>query len=123
LNAQWLCPCPRLNEFVFDNVGEFIVNEYQELLASNGIKSSPTTVKNPTGNASMGDMLQTTQFLGTEWFHELNRTLQAVAWAVRSTVTNTGYSPGQLSVNRDMLMETKIKEEWLAAKAIRVKNA
>jgi hypothetical protein len=130
-DAQWLCRYPRPKECIFDNGNEFVGGEFQEMLASYGIKPTPTTVKNPTGNAAiervhltMGDMLRTMHFTGEDWFQELTRTLQQVAWAVRSTVsTSVGYSPGQLIFNRDMIMETKIKVDWLQLNAIRLKSA
>jgi len=72
----------------------------------------------------MGDMLRTMHFTGEDWFHELNRTLQTVAWAIRSTVsTSIGHSPGQLIFNRDMIMETKIKVDWLHLNATKLKTA
>ena len=126
-DTHWLCRYPRPLDCTFDNGGEFVGHEFQELLASYGIKPNPTTVKNPQGNSviervhlTMGDMLRTMTLAGTDWFYELNRTLQSVAWAVRTTVsTTTGYSPGQLAFSRDMIMATQVKIDWERIKAIK----
>ena len=109
---EWLCRYPRPVRVIHDNGSEFIGVEFQEMLSSYGIQAAPTSVKNPRGNSivermhlTAGDMLRTSEFDGNNWKYELNRTLQAVAWAIRSTVsTVTDYTPGQLVFSRDMIM-------------------
>jgi transposase InsO family protein len=125
-DSAWLCRYPRPSTITFDNGGEFVGSEFQELISSYGINPSPTTVKNPQGNAicervhlTMGDMLRTITFTGDDWFHEHNQTLQSVAWAVRSTVTANGYSPGQLVFSRDMILSTKVKIDWERIKTLK----
>jgi transposase InsO family protein len=88
-DGAWLCRYPRPNRVVFDNGGEFMGGEFQELLASYGVTPVPTTVRNPKSNGviervhlTMGDMLRTITFTGTDWMLEAQRTLDAVAWAI-----------------------------------------
>jgi transposase InsO family protein len=88
-DGAWLCRYPRPDRVVFDNGGEFIGAEFQELLASYGIKPVPTTVRNPKSNGviervhlTMGDMLRTITFTGKDWMPEAQRTLDVVAWAI-----------------------------------------
>ena len=50
-DKNWLCRYPRPLECGHDNGKEFLGIEFQELLTSYGIKSKPTTVKNPRANA------------------------------------------------------------------------
>ena len=77
-------------------------------------------MKNPRGNAiiermhlTAGDMLRTMEFDGTNWLYEMDRVLQVVAWAIRSTIsTTTNYSPGQLVFSRDMIMQSQVTADW-----------
>ncbi|OWZ13223.1 LOW QUALITY PROTEIN: Pol Polyprotein [Phytophthora megakarya] len=50
-DREWLCRYPRPRKVVYDNGGEFIGEEFQELLRSYGIKKKPITTKNPQANA------------------------------------------------------------------------
>ena len=126
-DSEWLCRYPRPVRVIHDNGSEFIGMEFQEMLSSYGIKSSPTSVKNPKGNAivermhlTAGDMLRTAEFEGNNWKYELNKTLQSVAWAIRSTVsTVTNYSPGQLVFSKDMIMQVQVIAEWERIKELR----
>ena len=66
---QWLCRYSRPKECVHDNGPEYMGHEFQELLSSFGIKSRPTTVKNPTTQAvverlhlTLADQLRTRVF-------------------------------------------------------------
>ena len=45
-DKEWLCCYPRPLQVIIDNGGEFLGKEFQEMLASYGIKCQPTTVKN-----------------------------------------------------------------------------
>eukprot|EP00957_Ditylum_brightwellii_P123131 9388161-Ditylum_brightwellii.AAC.2 len=116
-DMNWLCryPCPE--EVIHDNGSEFIGKEFQDLLHSYGIKGVPTTVKNLQANLivermrlMIGDMLRMTVFEGDDWWFEMNYTLQAIVWALKTTVPSTiPYSPGTLAFNYDMIMQTKVK--------------
>jgi hypothetical protein len=60
------------------NGNEFIGQEIQELLESYGIKPVATTVQNPKSNGvikkvhlTMGDMLRTMTFAGSDWFTDM----------------------------------------------------
>jgi transposase InsO family protein len=88
-DGTWLCryACP--DRVVFDNGGEFMGGEFQELLSSYEVKLVPTTIRNPKSNGviervhlTMGDMLRTITFAGKEWMKEVQRALDAVAWAI-----------------------------------------
>ena len=115
-DSQWFCRYPRPVRVIHDNGNEFIGMEFQQMLSSYGIKSVATSVKNPRGNAiiermhlTAGDMLRTMEFDGTNWLYEMDRVLQVVAWAIRSTIsTTTNYSPGQLVFSRDMIMQSQV---------------
>ena len=86
---------------IHDNGNEFIGKEFQELLSSYGIKSVPTTVKNPQANAliertnlNMVDKLRTVTFEGTNWIEDMDAELQTIALAIRSSVNSSSrYSP------------------------------
>jgi len=118
----WLCRYPRPARVVYDNGAEFVGQEFQELLQSYGIKPVPTTVRNPRSNGvvervhlTMGDMLRTMTFRGTDWFKDMQRSLDAVAWAVRTTINpNIKHSPFHLAFNQDMLFRQAIKVDWEA---------
>ena len=47
----WLCRYPRPRRVIFDNGGEFVGAEFQELLDSYGITKVPITNKNPRANS------------------------------------------------------------------------
>ena len=88
-NSTWLCHYPRLARVIYDNGTEFTGQDFQELLDSYGIKAVSTTVRNPKSKGviervhlTMGDMLRTMTFSGTDWFADMQRALDAVAWAV-----------------------------------------
>ena len=118
---EWLSRYPRPQKVVHDNGGEFVGYEFQELLVNYGILSVPTTVKNPRANSpverlhlSMRDMIRTSQpFIGECWMNEQKRALQAVAWAIRSTINSTtNHILGQLAFGRDMIMQAKFLVDW-----------
>eukprot|EP00957_Ditylum_brightwellii_P138028 10523077-Ditylum_brightwellii.AAC.1 len=56
-----------------------------------------------------------TVFQGDDWWFEMNYTLQAIAWALRTTVSSTiPYSPGTLAFNYNMeLIKSKRQENML----------
>jgi hypothetical protein len=92
-DGEWLCCFPRPARVIFDNETEFTGSELQELLSSYGIKPVPTTVRNPRSNGviervhlTMGDMLQTMTFSGSDWFADMQCALDAVAWAICTMV-------------------------------------
>jgi transposase InsO family protein len=119
-DSTWLCRYPRPARVVFDNGGEFMGGEFQELLASYGVKPVPTTVRNPKSNGviervhlTMGDMLRTITFTGTDWMLEAQRTLDAVAWAIRTTINpELKYSPCHLAFSQDMLFRQAVSIDW-----------
>ena len=100
-DAQWLCRYPRPAKVVCDNGSEFIGSEFQELLRSYAVEQVPTTVANPQSNGikermhlTMADMLRTMKFTVANdsegaWRTEVDSMLQAVAWALCSTVNST----------------------------------
>ena len=65
-DSQWLCCYPCLTKVVCNNGGEFVGEEFQELLRSYAVEQVPTTVANPQSNGikermhlTMADMLRT----------------------------------------------------------------
>ena len=60
----------------------------------------------------MADMLRGQTFDG-QYLHSINDLLQAVAFAVRSTViTHLNHSPAQLVFNRDMILDIQQTIDW-----------
>jgi transposase InsO family protein len=126
-DGAWLCryPCPQ--RVIFDNGGEFTGGEFQELLLSYGIQPVPTTMRNPKSNGviervhlTMADMLRTITFAGADWLLEAQRTLDAVAWAIRTTVNpDLRYSPCHLAFNQDMLFRRAVIIDWNHVQRIR----
>ena len=127
----WLCRYPRPSRCYHDNGTEFTGAEFQEMLASFGIKSKPTTVKNPQANAvlerthlTLGDQLRTQQFTYDDWATQLEAACQTTSWALRSTVhSTTGYSAGQLAFGRDMLMQCRVTADWETIKRKRIESS
>ena len=120
-DKAWLCRYPRPRRVVYDYGSEFIGFEFQELLLSYGIEPVLTTVKNPRANSpvermhlTMADMLRTSPpFTGHDWFFEVQRMLQSIAWAIRSTVnTAIQHTPGQMMFHRDMITATQVRADW-----------
>ena len=114
----WLSRYPRANRCIHNNGGEFIGHEFQRLLNQFGIKSVPTTVKNPQSNAScerlhntVGDVLRVIlrtnrpinqEMAGQAIDNALATTMHSTRCAVNHTMRT---SPGALAFNRDMLMD------------------
>ncbi len=99
---------------------EFTGGEFQELLLSYSIKPVSTTVRNPKSNGvvervhlTTGDMLRTMTFSGEDWYQDLQRTLDAVAWAIRMTISPTlKYSPCHLAFSQDMIFRKAVTVDW-----------
>jgi hypothetical protein len=119
-DSDWLCRYPRPRRVVYDNGTEFTGGEFQELLLSYGIKPVSTTVRNPKSNGvvervhlTMGDMLCKITFSGEDWHQDLQRTLDAVAWAIRTTISPAlKYSPCHLAFNQDMIFRKAVAVDW-----------
>lgn len=118
----WLCQCPWPCKVVYDNGAEFTSQEFQDLLCSCGIKPVPTTVRNPKSNgmvervhSTMGDMLCTMNFSGEYWLLEMQRALDAITWAVHTTINPAiKHSPCHLAFNQDMIFHRAIQVNWKA---------
>ena len=106
-----------------DNGGEFDGQEFQELLQSYGIRSKPTTVKNPQGNGMherahllIAEMLRTQTIeveSTTNMQNEIRRTLQSVAFAIRTATSSvTNFAPSHCIFGRDMIMHEKELVKW-----------
>lgn len=110
-DSEWLCRYPRPARVFYDNGRKFTKQEFQELLESYGIKPVAMTVRNPRSNGiiervhlTMVDMLCSMTFNGYDWFVDMQRSLDAVAWAIRVSINpNIKYSPCHLAFNHDML--------------------
>ena len=112
----WLSRYPWPTRVIHDNGTEFM-GEFQHLLLQLGIKSVPTTVKNPQSNAiiervhkTMGDVLRVLLHTSPpETLNDTNRmvenALATVQHACRVAVNHTmRTSPGAMVFNRDMLL-------------------
>ena len=135
-DAHWLCRYPRPKMVVFDNGGKFVGREFQELLCSYGVERKPTTVLNPQSNGvkermhlTMADMLHTMSITVQNesegaWRTEVDAALQAVAWALRSTVSaGVKYSPANLALGRDMILNNSVQVDWETIRAKREDKA
>ena len=77
----------------------------------------------------MADMLRTMKFTVADdsegaWRTEVDSMLQAVAWALRSTVNSTTkMTPANLLFNKDMVLNKEIDVNWLTIKEQREKQA
>ena len=124
VDRTWFSRYPRPERCVHDNGSEFTGAGFQELLASYGIQSVPTTVKNPQANAVLerthqviADMLRTYQL--TERDEEalshnvLEGIISNIRFALRSTVHSAlNATPGQVVFGRDMLFPTRYVADW-----------
>ena len=131
LDRVWFSRYPRPFQSIYDNGGEFLGKEFQELLESYGVKTTPTTEKNPQANfvervhLTLGNMLRT---------HEMDKSIldpndpftgiiQHCAWAIRTTVNIiTGYSPAQLIFGRDMIHDVSFIIDWNKIKQRKIQN-
>ena len=122
---EWLSRYPRPFGVIHDNGGEFIGAAFQSMLATNGIKSIPTTVKNPQANAIaerthliIGDMVRTNvEDLNIVNMRDANMMIDTVLASVRlglrATVhTTLGVSPGAAVFQRDMLLNIPVTVDW-----------
>jgi transposase InsO family protein len=76
-----------LPRVVYDNGNELVGQELQELLKSYGITTVATTIRSPKSNGviervhlTMGDMLRTMTFSGSNWLTDIPPALDATAW-------------------------------------------
>jgi hypothetical protein len=61
----------------------------------------------------MGDQLRATVYSSDGWQDDVNTLIQAVAWALRTTVpSNSPYSPGQIAFGMDMIMPLRCNIDW-----------
>jgi len=72
----------------------------------------------------MGDMLCTMTFSGEDWFEDMQRTLDAVAWAVPTTINPLSkHSPCHLAFNQDMIFRHAVEVDWNIINQERHKSA
>jgi len=119
----WLTRYPRPMHIRFDNGGEF-KDLFNAMCKNYGLEIYPTTNYNPRSNGIiervhqvLGDSLCTME-LGE---HDLpdhdpfGASLQATAWAIRSTFhTTLQATPGQLVFGRDMVLSLPFRANWAA---------
>ena len=126
-DKQWLCRYPGPKRVVHDNSGKFTGFEFQEMCSNFGIKTVPTTVKNPQSNLTakrmhltIGDMLRTMTFSGENWENEMETALQSATLAIRSTVsTMSGYTPAQMVFSKNMIMQLAVTANWEKVKQLK----
>jgi hypothetical protein len=110
-DSGWLCHYLRPARVVNDNGNEFVGQEFQEPLESYGIHPVATTIRTSRSNGvvervhpTMGDMLWTMTFSGSDWFTDMQQASDAVAWAVRTSINPTiKHSPCHLAFSQDMI--------------------
>jgi len=117
-NNAWLSRYPRPSRCVYDQGNEFVGYHFQQMLRAHGIKSCPTTVKNPQANAicermhqAVGNSLRALTSLNPpegllEAKQLVDTALANAAYATRATVHGTmKTSPGALAFSRDMILD------------------
>ena len=117
----WLARYPRPLKCIHDNGGEFIGWNFQEMLTRAGIRSKPTSVKNPQSNAVCERMHKTVADILRNIIKEdppthldeaeqkIDNALATCIHALRCAVNNTmKTSPGAMVFNRDMLMNVQL---------------
>jgi len=58
-------------------------------------------------------MLYTMTFSGEDWFKDMQRALDAVAWAVQTTINPLiKHSPCHLAFNQDMIFRCAEQVDW-----------
>ena len=113
----WLARYPKPERCVHDNGGEFIGADFIRILAVNGVKDVPTTVKNPQSNAICERMHQTAGNIIRTLSHAhppqdmvqahniLDSALASTMHATRCAMHNAlGMSPGAFVFQRDMFL-------------------
>ena len=117
----WLAQYRRPIECIHDNGGEFIGHEFRALLNQAGIKSKPTTVKNPQANAVCERMHKTVADIIRTLVKEkppsddeeaeeyMDNAIGSCIHALRCVVNHTmKTSPGALVFQRDMLVDVPL---------------
>ena len=117
----WLSRYPWPLKCIHDNGGEFIGWNFQELLSRYGIKSKPTSVKNPQSNAACERMHKTVADIlrsiikddpprrKRDAEQKIDNALSTCVHALRCAVNHTmKTSPGAIAFNRDMLMNVQL---------------
>ena len=121
LDKTWFCRYPRPKRCISDNGNEFLGKEFQELLQSYGVKSVPTTVKNPQANfvervhQTLGNMLRSYELEDHDFDYQdpWSQILANCAWAIRSTVHSVlNATPAQIVFGRDMLFDLSFTTEY-----------
>jgi transposase InsO family protein len=123
----WLSRYPWPIEVIHDNGGEFIGHEFQELLRTLGIRSKPTTVKNPQANAiverlhkTMADILRVMLHVSpptneADVNRMIDNALSTCMHASRCSVNHMMQtSPGAMVFNRDMLTNVPLMANLVA---------
>ena len=117
----WLSRYPRPMKCVHDNGGEFIGWNFQTMLTRAGIRSRPTSVKNPQSNAVCERMHKTVADILRNIIEEdpprelhdaeqkIDNALSTCVHALRCAVNHTmKTSPGAMIFNRDMLVNVQL---------------
>ena len=121
VNTSWFSRYPRPREIVYDNGSEFKLH-FKGLSDSYGLKSKPTTIKNPQANAILervhqvvGNMLRTSKvdMQPTVDQQDVADFIADASWAIRSTYhTVLKSSPGAAVYGRDMLFDIPYVADW-----------
>ena len=113
----WLSRYPKPVRVIHDQGAEFKGFEFQAMLKRNGIKSSPTTVKNPQSNGICERMHQTVEntlraiirhkpaLTAEEARQRVEYAIAIAQFAQRAAITRaTNMAPGAMAFGRDMIL-------------------
>ena len=122
---EWLSRYPRPSRCSHDNGNEFLGQEFQDMLRQNGIRSTPTTVKNPQANATVERLHQNiSKMIGMAMQENPPNDLMEAREVIRSKCMAAQFAnrdsfhkilklqPGQLAFGRDMLSPFRIQVDW-----------
>lgn len=128
----WLSRYPWPEACVHDNGGEFVGYEFQLLLEQCGIRSRPTTSRNPTANAICERMHQTVGNILRTILHGetvtaataeaiVDEALATAMHALRSSISRSLdlHSPGEIVFNRHMFLNLPVLADLHALHAKR----
>ena len=123
----WLSRYPMPMKCVHDNGGEFTGWEFQQLLERCGIRDSPTTSRNPQGNAvcermhqTKGNVLRTLlhgEVINGENMNDIiDNTFATVTHTLRTSISRSlnFNSPGELAFRRHMFLNLPLQADLAA---------
>jgi hypothetical protein len=124
VEQTWLTRYPWPTQVTFDRGKEFMGDFARMVREDYGVKTKPTTTRNPQANSiierihqTIGNMIRTHQVGSTEVNEDdpWSGILAATMFATRATYhTTTQATPAQLVFGRDAILNTKFDANWKA---------